>query len=81
MEVQHKSNLQKAILAFFILSMFAISCSKKEALPPVPTYTKAVVVIKAAEKVTQTSATVVARVIPNEVGTSISFEYKNAGTS
>ena len=82
MEVQHKVNLQKAILALFILSVFAVSCSKKSDLPdPIPVYTKAVVVIKPAEKVTQTTATVVARVIPNENGTNISFEYKTVGTT
>ena len=82
MEVLLKSNSLKAILALFIFSVFAVSCSKKSDLPdPIPVYTKAVVVIKPAEKVTQTTATVVARVIPNENGTSISFEYKNAGTS
>jgi len=80
MEALFRPNVLKAILAFLILSMIAVSCSKKDAIPPVPVYTKAVVVIKPAEKVTQTSATVVAKVVPNEVGTSISFEYKTVGT-
>jgi uncharacterized protein (TIGR02145 family) len=81
MKAAVKTNALKAILVLFIFSMFAVSCSKKDAVPPVPTYTKAVVVIKSAEKVTQTTATVVARVVPNEVGTSVSFEYKTISTN
>ncbi len=64
------------------ISLALISCGKKDPAPePEPVYIKAVVLIKPAEKVTQTTATLIARVVPNETGTSVAFEYRTTGTN
>jgi len=78
MKVLFKTNGFNAILALFIFTVFAVSCSKSGTKPdpPVVTYIKPAVAIKPAEKITMTTATIVAKVVPNEAGTKVSFQYK-----
>jgi uncharacterized protein (TIGR02145 family) len=64
------------------ISLALISCGKKDPAPePEPVFNKAAVLIKPPEKVTQTTATLMARVVPNEAGTSVAFEYRTSGTN
>lgn len=78
MKVLFKTKGFKAILALFIFTGLAVSCSKSGTTPdpPVVTYVKPAVAIKPAEKIAMTSATIVAKVVPNEAGTKVSFQYK-----
>jgi len=71
----------RAYLAFVVFSVVLLtSCNPSNNILPDPpvTYTKSAVAIKPAEKITMTSATVVAKVVPNENDTKVSFEYKAA---
>ena len=66
-------------LVLFVLAVMAsivVACCKPE--PPLPPVVKVrpAVAIKAATGVEITKATLVAKVVPNETGTSIVFEYK-----
>ena len=82
MKVPLKTQGFKAILAVFIFTGLAVSCSKSGTTPdpPVVTYVKPAVAIKPAEKIAMTSATIVAKVVPNEAGTKVSFQYKEGST-
>lgn len=71
----------RAYVAFFLLVLVLASCKPSLEPDPVPVYTKSAVAIKPAEKITMTSATVVAKVVPNENDTKVSFEYKTAESS
>jgi len=71
----------RAFVAFFVFSVFIslilVSCKDNKEIPdPLPIYTKAALIIRPAENVKITSATIVAKVVPNENGTSVSFEYR-----
>ena len=68
----------RVYMAFFLVILL-ISCGPDSNILPDPpvTYTKSAVAIKPAEKITMTSATVVAKIVPNENGTTVSFEYKS----
>jgi uncharacterized protein (TIGR02145 family) len=81
MKAPFKTHGLKAILALFILSVLAVSCSKSGTTPDPPVvYTKPAVAIKPAVNITMTTATIVAKVVPNESGTTVSFQYKEMGT-
>jgi len=59
-----------------MILLFACGCEDPYDLPPV----KPVVVIKPADSIKMTSATMVALVVPNEDGTQVSFELESTGS-
>ena len=82
MKPTRKIGLWKAIA--FLAVVISFSCSScEDPIPPIPPVdpVKAVAIIQPAVNVTKTSATVVAKVLPNEDGTSASFEIKANGQS
>ncbi len=77
-----KIGLWKAIA--FLAVVISFSCSScEDPIPPIPPVdpVKAVAIIQPAVNVTKTSATVVAKVLPNEDGTKAAFEIKANGQS
>jgi len=68
----------------FLTVVISFSCSScEDPIPPTPPIdpVKAVAIIQPAVNVTKTSATVVAKVLPNEDGTRAAFEIKANGQS
>ena len=65
------------ILGFVLASIIVLSCKKTDNTVLV----KPAVAIKPAENVTRTTATIVANVVPNTDGTSVSFEYNSSENS
>jgi len=68
----------------FLTVVISFSCSScEDPIPPTPPVdpVKAVAIIQPAVNVTKTSATVVAKVLPNEDGTRAAFEIKANGQS
>jgi len=75
----------RAYVTFVVFSVFisliVVSCKDNKEIPdPDPIYTKAALIIRPAENVKITSATIVAKVVPNENETSVSFEYRTTTT-
>ena len=82
MKTNRKSGMWKAIA--FLTVVISFSCSScEDPIPPIPPVdpVKAVAIIQPAVNVTKTSATVVAKVLPNEDGTKAAFEIKASGES
>lgn len=78
----------RTVAVFVVMSVLTVACHKDDlpipVVPPVPppapvVYVKPVVSIKEATDVKITSATISAKVVPNEKDTEISFEYKDEG--
>ena len=68
----------------FLTVVISFSCSScEDPIPPIPPVdpVKAVAIIQPAVNVTKTSATIVAKVLPNEDGTKAAFEIKASGES
>jgi len=71
-----KNRLYLALLVVVVITTSIVSCCKPEPPQPPVIKVKPGVTIKAATNVEITKATLVAKVVPNETGTSIVFDYK-----